>query len=324
VAQAYNIPLLWISRSDCAFFLIFSEICLHCPARSGFAAETVKPEKHTDATLLLNEAHFSFDEGARLVETRHLIYRIETQAGVEGWAETSGRWQAWHQAKPEIRARVITAEGAEHWLDPKTLSDVPVHENEPEVYSDERKYGGPLPAVAIGAIVEEELTFRDTTPLFAAGIVRRKSLAWTALVQQTHIVITHPESLPLHYQLHLLPDAKVTKTSDKGVETITLDQGPLPAYLEQWNSTPPDEPLYPELEFSTGTSWRQVAAEYARLSEDKLRPSEAQACWPRSTSRTAAGTIRFAGLSRRCTGMCATPAWSSASPAWSRNFHRKL
>lgn len=118
------------------------------------AAQTIEAGKHSEATLLLNDLHFRFDETGKLTETRHLIYRIENQQGVEDWAETSGQWEAWHQAKPEIKARVITVDGATHWLDPKTLNDVPVYEDAPDTYSDERKYGGPLPALAAGAIVE--------------------------------------------------------------------------------------------------------------------------------------------------------------------------
>ena len=34
--------------------------------------------------------------------------------------------------------------------------------------------------------------------------------------------------------------------------------------------------LYPEIEFSTGTSWHQVASEYAKLSDDKLRLSDVE------------------------------------------------
>jgi tetratricopeptide (TPR) repeat protein len=247
------------------------------PATLRQAAEAVKPGKHDGDTVLLNDLYFSFDKTGKESETRHLIYRVENQQGMEGWAETSGRWESWHQAKPEIKARVITSDGIEHWLDEKTLSDVPVHENAPDMYSDERKYGGPLPAIAPGAIVEELVVTRDTAPLFAAGTVSRWRLGWSVPVNKVHIVFAHPESVPLHYQLHLLPDATITKSNQNGMEIITLEQGPLPAYTEQVNNVPSDVVLRPEIEFSTGTSWQQVAAEYARLSEDKLRPSDVQA-----------------------------------------------
>jgi tetratricopeptide (TPR) repeat protein len=246
------------------------------PAILRQAAQAVQPEKHSEATVLLSELHFKFDENGKMLEIRHFIYRIENQDGVRDWAETSGRWEAWHQDKPEIKARVITAEGAVHWLDPKTLNDFPVHEDAPDVYSDERKYGGPLPAVAPGSIVEEEIAVRDTAPLFAAGTVHRWSFGWNVPANKTRIVLVHPVSVPIQYELHLLPEATIGKSTDGGLETITVQQGPLPAYTEAINHVPGDLVLYPEIEFSTGTSWHQVASEYARLSNDKLRSADVQ------------------------------------------------
>lgn len=240
------------------------------------AAAAVPPKKDAEATVLVSDVRFQFDEAGRLVQTRHLIYRIENQEGVKDWAETSGRWESWHQAKPEIKARVITSEGAVHELDPKTLSDLPVHENAPDMYSDERKYGGPLPALAPGSIVEEQVIVRDNSPLFSAGLVRRWICGWGVPVNKTRIVLVHPDSVPLHYQVHLLPEAAATKSQENGWETITLEQGPLPAYTEQLEHAPPDLVLYPEIEFATGTSWSQVAAEYARLSDEKLRLPDVQ------------------------------------------------
>jgi hypothetical protein len=52
------------------------------PAILRPAAQAVQAEKHTAATVLLNELHFKFDEHGKMMETRHLIYRIENQDGV--------------------------------------------------------------------------------------------------------------------------------------------------------------------------------------------------------------------------------------------------
>jgi len=246
------------------------------PAALRAAADAIKPGKHSEATVLLNDVRFTFDGAGKLVETTHLIYRVENQDGVQNWAEVSGQWEAWHQAKPEIKARVITADGAVHWIDPKTLNDVPVHENVPEMYTDERRYGGPLPAVAIGAIVEEEVSVRDSAPLFTAGVVFRWTLGWSVPVNKTHVVISHAEALPLRYQVHLLPDASIAKSHENGMETITLDQGALPAYHEQPDHLPPDVVIRPEVEFATGTSWQQIASAYAGLSNDKVRTADVQ------------------------------------------------
>jgi hypothetical protein len=240
------------------------------------AAAAIQADKDSPVTVLINEQSFSFDAQGKEVETRHTIYRIESEEGVKGWAETTGQWEPWRQSKPEIKARVITADGSVHLLDPKTLNDVPVHENSPEVYSDQRAYGGPLPAVAVGAIVEEEVTIRDTQVFFAAGIAERRWLNMSVPVARTRIVLSHAEALPLHYVLHLLPRASVTTSLENGVETITIENGRLEAYTELPTHVPADVVVRPEIEFGTGTTWEQVALEYARLSNSKMRLADVQ------------------------------------------------
>src|SRR5690242_12036807 len=156
--QSSNTPQVWDAPAFSA-----------TPEDLRAAAALVKRDKYSEVTILLNDDRYTFDRDGKMVESFRSIYRIETEEGVKGWAETSGRWEPWHQSKPEIRARVITADGVVHNLDLKTLTDVPVHQDAPDTFSDERSYGGPLPAVAVGAIVEEEIVVHDTAPFFAAG-----------------------------------------------------------------------------------------------------------------------------------------------------------
>jgi Flp pilus assembly protein TadD/transglutaminase-like putative cysteine protease len=240
------------------------------------AAALVKSDKDAVATILLRETRYSYDRDGKSVQTYHTIYRVENEEGVSGWAEASAQWAPWYQSRPEIRARVITAEGVEHALDLKTLNDVPVHENSPDTYSDERSFGGPLPAVAVGAIVEEEITIRDTRPYFAGGNVERELLNRFVPVNKTRVIISHPESVAFHYLLTQMPDAKVSKVSREGFETITIEDGPYEARSEKLTNLPSDVPRGPQVDFSTGTSWQQVVTEYARLSNDKLRVGDVQ------------------------------------------------
>ena len=246
------------------------------PAELREAADAVKATKDYNATVLLNDYHIGFDSAGRVTEVRHRIYRVETQEGVEGWSEVSAPWSPWHQVKPEIRARIISADGTVHTLDEKTLQDLPVHEDSPDLYSDQRKYGGPLPAIAPGAIIEEEIVYRDTAPYFAAGTSSVRNLAWYVPVNNTRVVLSYPESTPVHYKLRLLPDISVGKSTINGVETVTMQQGPLPAYEEEPANIPPDVSLFPEVEFTNGTTWQRVASEYARLTDEKLRLADVQ------------------------------------------------
>ncbi|HLJ90893.1 MAG TPA: DUF3857 domain-containing protein [Candidatus Angelobacter sp.] len=239
------------------------------------AASAVKVSKDSEATILLNDDRLDLDREGRVVEVFHSIYRIENEDGVKGWSETSGRWSPWYQSRPEIRARVISPDGSVHTLDPKTLTEIAAQDSSPDTYTDDRRYGGPLPAIAVGAIVEEEVITRDTAPFFSGGQVERLALARAVPVNKTRVRLTHPESLPLRYFLQKMPNAKVKKSSAGGIETIEVEDGAYQA-IEEVKYLPPDSIVEPEIEFSTGTSWSDVAASYLRVSEDKLRVSDVQ------------------------------------------------
>ena len=92
----------------------------------------IPADKYSETTILLDDLRFVFDEAGRATEINHLNDDIESQEGVENCSEISAEWQSWHQDKPEIKARVVTAEGAVHWLGPKTLNDVPLHQKVPQ------------------------------------------------------------------------------------------------------------------------------------------------------------------------------------------------
>ena len=99
---------------------------LHAPRASCQQAATgVKRERATDVVVLLDERIFVLDEQHRLTRTTRMIYRVDSPDGVERWAASTAHWQPWHQARPTIRARVVTPDGREHQLDQKLLTRRP-------------------------------------------------------------------------------------------------------------------------------------------------------------------------------------------------------
>src|SRR6478735_2453781 len=62
-------------------------------------------------TILLEEDRLTFAADGRATETYREVWRIEKQAAVEDWSEWSASWAPWHQDRPTLRARVITADG---------------------------------------------------------------------------------------------------------------------------------------------------------------------------------------------------------------------
>src|SRR3954454_13011409 len=130
-------------------------------------AAKVQSGSAAEVTYLLLERTYEIDAQGRLTATIHRQYRVETQSAVDDWSSLAAGYSPWYQDRPVLNARVITADGVEHVLDPKVLTDAPAKDDsEQQVYDDNRVYQGPLPAVARGAIVETEIVQRDREPFF--------------------------------------------------------------------------------------------------------------------------------------------------------------
>jgi tetratricopeptide (TPR) repeat protein/transglutaminase-like putative cysteine protease len=242
------------------------------PAAIITAASSVDGGKGFDALILLDEHKFSIDEIGRAIERLHLVYRVDTADGVRNWGSTGIRWEPWRQKQPLIRARVITANGVEHMLDPKTLSDAPEREDTPEIFSDARIYRGPLPAVAVGSVVEVEIICEDTAPAIPGGMQQRVHLQRSVPVRQARLILQRPDTVPLKYEVRLLPDAKMTQKKSNNVIEDTIENGPLDAYERVESNLPNDVAARPQVEFSTAASWENVAAAYGQLAEPQIQP----------------------------------------------------
>lgn len=233
------------------------------------AGNDLKQEKPSVVTVLFRENIFEFDKQSKLVETSRMIYRVNNAEGVDSWSESSARWEPWHQSRPEIRTRVITPGGEVRELDPKTLTDRPVHEDS-TIYTDDRILAAPIPALSPGAIVEEQIITRDTAPFFSAGIARVMYFVEAVPVVQTRLVLKHPSSVPLTYKEKLLPKAVAEKHESEGVEEVTIENGSSEPY-EDIEHVPSDAVLYPQVVFSTGSSWHDIASTYAQVAEQRMQ-----------------------------------------------------
>jgi len=240
------------------------------------SAAGVTRERPTSVVVLLDERTFVFDEQHRVARTSRLVYRVDSPEGVERWAASSARWQPWHQARPDIRARVVTTDGREHTLDQNLLTDGGTRSDSSLVYDDDHTLEGPLPAIAIGAVVEELITVRDEKPFFVAGSAFREYIGRPVPVQHTRIVIDAPESLPLKRMTRLLPNAQVKETRANGRVRWTLEQGPIDEMDAMDSNLPADEPAWPAVEFSSGASWQAVAGAYRDMTESRIRNDDAR------------------------------------------------
>lgn len=235
------------------------------------AAAGASAKKDSEVLVLYDEHTFTFDAEGKAVRTKYVVYKVLSQKGVEGWDSLRMQWEPWHEEKPVVRARVITQDHANHPLDAKTITDSPASDEDEEEYGDRRIVRAPLPAIAPGVVVEEEIKVRETAPLFAAGVVQRIYFGMEAPVLETQLLLDAPSSLNLQYKAQLLPELKIQRQEENGRVRVRLVQGPMEALENVESYLPSEQPAFPQVTFSTAASWQRVAASYAALVDQRVQ-----------------------------------------------------
>lgn len=227
--------------------------------------------KETDSVLvLLDERRLEVDASGRLCQTTHLVYRINNESALEWWSGVDEQWAPWRQDRPQVRARVVTPDGVVHELDPKLLVEATVSEDDPVLYGDRRVLRAPLPAVGVGAVVEEMRTVCGTQPDPAGGFSWRTPLGRFGPVRMQRIVLTIPSGMPFHVALQGVSDVVPEKreVGDRIEHTYVFRD---PTKWERFEGgLPPDVPPTPSLGISTVPSWQAVAAAYAAIVNRQL------------------------------------------------------
>jgi transglutaminase-like putative cysteine protease/tetratricopeptide (TPR) repeat protein len=240
-------------------------------------ASRVKNTSGGDVMILSDERTYEVDAENRATETLHRTYRVDTQKGVDGWATVSAGWYSWYEERPTIKARVVTPDGQEHVLDTKDLSEAPMNGDSANVYEDGRDYRAPLPAVTVGAVVEEEIVMKNRAPMFAAGVARQFYLGFYAgAAEKTVLVVRAPASLPLKYVSRLLPNMSVEKKTSQKIVEYRFEQGHLDMLEDADDGLPSDTPRQPYVYLSTGASWNAIASAYNDVVENKARLTDVE------------------------------------------------
>jgi hypothetical protein len=120
------------------------------------AAKRIPILESQPVLILLEQHQVVIDEGGRITSKVRKVFRVANEDALEEWASVAQEFRPWHESKPELRARVIGADGAVHWLEAKTIADSPAQEYDQSIFSDRRVIRAPLPAVAVGAVVEQK------------------------------------------------------------------------------------------------------------------------------------------------------------------------
>ncbi|MGA2349012.1 MAG: DUF3857 domain-containing protein [Terracidiphilus sp.] len=241
------------------------------------AASAVTAQEGANVALLEDDDNYSFDQAGRVAHVGYVIYKVLNEKGAEGWDSISVGWEPWHEARPEIRVRVIAPDFSVHTLDPNAITEEPAHGGEYKIYSDDKTLRVPFPAIAPGVVVEEEYISRETEPFFASGHVGWATFGrQEAPVEHSRITFDAPSTLALRTDTLLLPDLKPVRTESDGRVTLIFDQGRMDGIEMRDAYIPPDVTHFPEIRFSTGTSWQAMAADYNKIVDSKANPAEVQ------------------------------------------------
>ncbi len=238
------------------------------------AAARIQGEEGDDVVVLLMEASYSFDEAGRETYSQRLVYRILTAGAHESWSTVEEGWEPWHQARPEIRARVITPDGAEHLLDPATIAENSATRDAADMFEDGRVLRAPLPATRAGAVVEQQVTVRDTAPFFDGGVVRLHSLDPGMPLLHARLTLEAPAAMPLRWVARELPGVSPREEMVAGRRRLTFEARDLDPADDPEPGLPAETPRSAYVAFSTGRSWADLARRYSEIVDRSIRGAD--------------------------------------------------
>ena len=237
-------------------------------------AQAIPSPADAHVIILFDDISHRFDASGRHALQHRRIYRLLTPNGVDGSSTVGAQWTPWYQETPEIRARVLTADGEERWLDPTTLNEAPLADSSPDLFDDRRILQAPLPGVGVGSLVVWEVIVRDRQPFFAAGTYHRDFLINPVPTHRIRLSLEAPTSLPLRYGLRLADDVEterqVVQVDGQDMARLVFSTEDRPAAEDPPPNLPYHQPRFPSVIFSTGDSWNRIASAYDEIIDDKL------------------------------------------------------
>ncbi|MBL8620775.1 MAG: DUF3857 domain-containing protein [Myxococcales bacterium] len=259
-----------------------------------------------DVVVLREDVDVTFDARGRSVRRNRVVFAIVAASAVDGWGTLRVDWSPFYQERPLVRARVIGADGTSTDFDPKLMQDAPTVSESPTVFSDRRDLSVPLPRLAVGAVVEEELTFTDREPLLAAGTQQWVPLARPVPKVRQVVTISAPTALKARVALRgpaVTSKPQTRRVGDRTIVSLDLrDVAPSEPGVEDAG---PDYLAVPYLGIGTAPSWAAVASDYRALVEERLAagvalPPDLKGATPRATvDRVVAwlhARVRYTGI----------------------------
>lgn len=278
-------------RIRCLAILFISASILLGAVRVGEADWTRQPAFSASATALLEvskaqapvdgmpvlelleDTRITFDvEGRR--ETRYrYVFRVDHEAGLDGWRTIGAIWKPWNQVRPELQARVITPDGRVHTLDPATIGESP-YQDDSKVFDDRKRLAAPLPQLCVGALAEVQVVTRELAPTFPEGSLVSVVLQQPVPVLQTRVLIESPAAMSVKWKVVGLPGVQASRNIREGLSQLLLELGRVDPVEGSEPNEPAEEHPHARFVVSTVPSWTVVAKAYHDIVERQLAGAE--------------------------------------------------
>ena len=245
------------------------------------ASAAVPVTKEYPVEILYEEGNYRIAADETLYYQYRLIYRVDAESAVKGWAEVSSAWDPWYENPSQIHARVLQPDGTFIELDQKTITDAPVKAEDNETFSSQHVRRAPLPGMAVGSIVEETVIVDGKSPYFPGGSLYRFVFRENVPVGRIRLMVELPSSMPYKDLIHELPQLSISRSEAGGTRRVVYEATGLAAEHNSDIDLATNTPTTPMVEFATGRSWGAIASGYAALTEPQTVISEAQAILPK-------------------------------------------
>lgn len=286
-SQTYSLSLLWsLSFALTVFATGFANAAetdvdlpwkgklFEAPADAVLegAAKIPHPEADESEYLVWDE-RIQISADHRVTRTERQVYRILSRDDIETRGSLAAAWTPWLEERPLMRARVITQDGLVHELDSSTITESSASNVQNQVYTDTRILTAPLPAIAIGSIVETEVITKEHTAFCPSGIVGR--VVWERFSKCHHLYTEVRADASIDLSLHGVGKSVPLKIQQDGNEKVwSLKQYQPDPIKVLWDYTPSDHTPMSFVTYCTGTSWADIAAYYDDMVNRQIADSE--------------------------------------------------
>ena len=226
------------------------------------------------AVILLDEARYTFGADGKTRTLWRRMYRVTDESAVTPLGQVAAPWSPWYNERPQIEARVVTKDGTVHTLDKSAVSEMPSAPDSLDIFSDDRIVRAPLPAVAVGSVVEYVITTDGNNPLADAGMTQTFAFARALPMQKVRLVLDGPADMQPRVVNRSGLDPRVDERDGRRI--AIYETGPVAGVEDEEDNLPFDTLALPHIRFSTGKSWGDIARRYSEIVDKQIAGSDLQ------------------------------------------------